>query len=336
MRIGNLDSSKQVLIIAEIGNNHEGDFGLAKELVGLAAESKVDIVKFQTFVPSEYVRRSDVDRFARLSKFALTIEQFHELHVLANKLGLVFLSTPFDLSSATALNNFVPAFKIGSGENTFYPLLERVSSFGKPIIMSCGVTETADIRYAQALIERIWASQDRSADFAVLHCVSSYPTPPAQANLLAISKLKGLLGCEVGYSDHTLGIDASVLAVAVGATIIEKHFTISHDYSDFRDHALSATPAEMKELVTRVREASVMLGDGVKSVGEIEKPMTIAMRRSIVAKNDLPVGHVISFDDLSWVRPAGGLPPGSESRVLGRSLKSFIKAGEPISLEALS
>ena len=171
---------------------------------------------------------------------------------------------------------------------------------------------------------------------AALHCVTAYPVPPEEANLGAITAMKKRLGLTVGYSDHTLGIDAAVLSVALGARIVEKHFTLDKNYSDFRDHQISADPAEMALLVRKIKAAEMLLGSGEKNPQPAEIKNLTAVRRSIVAKRDLLPGEVIHLTDLVWLRPAGGLPPGSESGILGKSLVKAVKAGEWITLDSLT
>jgi N,N'-diacetyllegionaminate synthase len=335
MKIGKFDSGKDVLIIAEIGNNHEGSYTLAEEMIGLAAEAGAGAVKFQTFQTEHYVSRKEESRFSRLKSFELTHEELEKLSSIANEAGLLFLSKPFDLESAKFLNSVVPAFKIASGDNNFYPLIETVAHFGKPIIMSSGLSNLGQLIYSKALIERVWDNSGIKQDMAVLHCVSSYPVPPTEANIAAISSLERELQCTVGYSDHTIGTDAAVLSVALGARIIEKHFTIDKNYSDFRDHQISADPEEMAQLVQRIKEAIVLLGSGKKELQASEHSSVGLVRRSIVASRDLPKGAIITWDDITWVRPEGGLSPGQENLVLGRQLSQPVPQGELITLGAI-
>lgn len=326
MRIAGIDLDRHVLVIAEIGNNHEGSFELAQEMIRSAAGTGVDAVKFQTIVPERLVSADQTDRLTQLRKFQFSYEQFDGLKQTADDAGVLFLSTPFDIESAKFLDRLVPAFKIASGDNDFFPLLEAVALTGKPTIVSAGLTEYEQIRKTVDFVKGVWARCGIEQDMAVLHCVVSYPTPPQQAHLAAIGSLK-TLGVTVGYSDHTLGIDAAVLSVASGARIIEKHFTIDKSYSNFQDHRLSADPAELRELVQRVREASQMLGQTGKHVAAAERPNLTPVRRSIAAERDLPAGHIIAFEDLSWLRPGDGFRPGEEGRIVGKRLRRAILAG---------
>jgi sialic acid synthase SpsE len=335
MRIGGLDLSERVMIVTEIGNNHEGSFDLAARLIDLAAEAGVNAVKFQTYRTEHYVSRRDRRRFQQLKSFELTFEVFERLSRVAADAGVLFLSTPFDLESARFLEDLVPAYKIASGDITFFPLLEVVAGTGKPLMISTGLAELDQIADAKATIERIWSRRGIRQELALLHCVSSYPTPASEANLAAISTLKAIFGDTVGYSDHTEGIEAAVLSVAAGARIVEKHFTIAKDHSDFRDHQLSAEPSEMAHLVGRIRAVEVLLGDGHKGPQPCEQSVEALLRRSIAASRDLPTGTVLSPRDLTWVRPATGLAPGQEHRVVGRTLTVGVEAGGPVTPEML-
>lgn len=333
MIIGNFDTTERPLLIAEIGNNHEGRIDVARTLVKRAAEVGVKAVKFQTFRTELYVDRRESARFERLRGFELTGEQFAELSELTRSLGLLFISTPLDLSSATMLEPLVDAYKIASGDNDFFPLIDQVARTGKPMIVSTGASDLTHVSAAIDCIARARGSRpERLTDVALLHCVSAYPVPPEQANLRGIQTLAAEFGLPVGYSDHTVGLDACVMAVALGATIVEKHFTLDHHFSDFRDHQLSAEPDEMRELQRRILEAGSMLGDGVKSPQKCENQIGPVIRRSTIVVNELPAGHTLSLEDLAWVRPAGGLPPASENQVVGRRLRRGLSKGERLDL----
>ena len=335
MKIGSHDIEQRVFIVAEIGNNHEGDLGLAKEMICLAADSGADAVKFQTIVPGQLVAPAEKKRLTLLNKFRFFPEQFELLAETARASGVIFLSTPFDIVSVEKLDHLVPAFKVSSGDNNFPALLIAVAGTGKPVLLSTGMADIYDIVRAKEIVESEWGKRGLAPGLALLHCVSIYPAPASQANLLAIRTLQGINGL-VGYSDHTLGIEAAVLSVAVGARIVEKHFTISKNYSDFRDHQLSADPAEFKTLVQRIRSAETLLGNGRKMVMEGESATSEAARRSIAAARDLVTGHIISLEDISWLRPAGGLPPGSEGEVLGRRLKRNVGSGDWLTVDLVS
>lgn len=336
MLIGPFDTDRRPLVVAEIGNNHEGSCTLAEELIGRAAEAGVDAVKFQTFRTDHYVSRKDEARFRRLRSFELSYSDFERLSRIARTAGLIFLSTPFDLESATFLNSIVPAFKVASGDNTFYPLLERIAGFGKPVLLSSGLADLGTLQGSKVFVESIWQRDGVAQELAVLHCVAGYPVPPGEANLAAIGRMRSEFHCTIGYSDHTIGVEASVLAVALGARIIEKHFTIDKHYSDFRDHQLSADPPEMAALVRRVREATTLLGTGIKVPQHCEQANEAALRRSVAVRRDMPQGAALTWDDLTWIRPGGGYPPGSELRVVGCTLRRPVHAGEILAPDTLA
>lgn len=325
-----------VFIIAEIGNNHEGDFTLAQDMVGLAAETGVDAVKFQTIVPERLVNKSDEARFSTLKKFELTYEQFEILAKQAHDGGIKFISTPFDLESAAFLGTICDAIKIASSDNTFYALIEAAAKTELPLIVSTGLANEANIRTAVRTIDDTWDGKRLPADVGLLHCVSNYPTAPENANIGAISAIAAAFPRRTaGYSDHTIGIDAATLAVGAGARIIEKHFTIANDHSEFRDHQLSANPQTMKQLVEAVRSARAMMGNGNIEMAECEKEIAPQIRRSIVAAGRMEAGHKVIHDDLNWTRPGTGMAPGREHDIIGRKLKAPMNEGDPFSPENL-
>jgi len=331
MRIGPHEiGSGRPFVVAEVGNNHEGRFDVAERLVREAAACGADAVKFQTFDADRFVRRADEARWKRLRSFQLTHAQFRALAELARSLDLVFFSTPLDLPSAEFLDEIAACFKIASGDNDFYPLIARAVRSGKPVIVSTGASDLAQVERVVAFVQREAGAAGLPVQLAVLHCVSAYPAAPAQVNLRAIPFLAARLDCPVGYSDHTVGIEAAVLAAALGAAIVEKHFTLDHAFSDFRDHQLSADPAEMRQLVERVRGAAVLLGRAAKEIQPDEQAMLQPIRRSIVAGRDLPAGHRLAREDLLWIRPAGGLPPGEEARLVGRALRRAVAFQEQL------
>ena len=336
MKIGNIDTKEKVFIIAEIGNNHEGSYTLAEEMIGLAAEAGADAVKFQTFQTEYYVSANDVERYKRLKSFELSHNEFEKLSSVAKREGVSFISTPFDLESALFLNSMVDALKIASGDNNFYPLIKTVAESGKPIIMSSGFVDIQQIIKSKTLIEKIWAQKGIAQDLAILHCVSAYPVEPEYANLLAIQALRQSFDCTIGFSDHTLGINAAIVSVGLGARIIEKHFTIDKHYSNFRDHQLSTDPKEMKQLIQSVREVEKMLGTGDKVPQLPEKDSVTQVRRSIVAKHSISEGHIFQWNDITWIRPGGGLDPGEEQRIIGKRLNQDVQKGGKILMKHIS
>ena len=334
MIIDRLDPEKKVFIVAEIGNNHEGDFSVAEEMIGHAAESGADAVKFQTFIPEHYVSRTETTRLERLRQFQFSYDQFQQLSKYADELGVRFFSTPFDIQSANFLNTIQPLFKIASGDNTFFPLIETVATFGKPMIVSTGLADLNQLDQLYARIKDIWLQRKVDPGLAFLHCVASYPVPLEQANIGAIATLKERFpSVIIGYSDHTLGIEAATHAVAAGARIIEKHFTLDKNYSQFRDHQLSADPSDFRQLVNAIRQVELMVGSGEKTVQACEKDLEVSMRRSIAAATDLTTGTILTSAHLTWVRPGTALSPGEEASLMGRTLRRSLAQGELISLE---
>lgn len=333
MKIGNFDTDKNVFVIAEIGNNHEGDFSVAQDLIECAAAAGADAVKFQTCVPENFISIADQERLTRLREFSFSHSQIKALQQKAISCGLVFFSTPFDIESANFLNSLQTLFKIASGDNTFFPLIETVGAFGKPTLISTGL---ADLDLLDKIYLR-WSLVSDKRKLAFLHCVSSYPVPLGDTNLGAIYKLRERYpDLTIGYSDHTIGIDAATYAVAAGARIIEKHFTIDKHHSDFRDHQLSADPDDMKMLVENIRKVEVLLGASEKKIQPSEVGMETAIRRSIAVSRDIPKGSILTFADLTWVRPGTGLLVGNESLVIGKLLNRSLRRGELILPEMLS
>jgi sialic acid synthase SpsE len=346
VRIGKFDTARRVLVVAEIGNNHEGDFAAAQELVRQAAAAGADAVKFQTFRTELFVRLTDVARFEQLRRFELTFDEFAALSDLARSVGLLFISTPLDLESAAFLPRVCDALKIASGDNNFVPLIECAAASGRPLIVSGGLATLDELRASCEIIRRVWRGESRPEAeplcrhslrdrLAVLHCVASYPTPAAQTNLSAIATLGRELDVTPGYSDHTLGVVAAALSVVAGARVVEKHFTLDKRRSSFRDHALSADPHDMRELVRRIREYEPLIGDGEKRAQPCEAAGLVSLRRSIVARRDLAPGQRIRPEDLLWQRPGDGLAPGLEAGLLGQTLARALRAGENVTPDAL-
>ncbi len=326
MKIGTHDIDEKILIVAEIGNNHEGNFDTARRMVEAAADAGVDAVKFQTFKTQLFTSNADPARVERLKKFELTQAQFIELRDLAKSRGLIWFSTPLDLESARFLEPLVDVFKIASGDNDFLPLIAQVAATRKPLIISTGLADLEHLEWISSFAREHGAE----GHLAFLHCVCAYPAPAAEVNLRAIPLLAAELGVPIGWSDHTLGPRASLAAAAIGARIIEKHFTLDKNFSAFRDHQLSADPAEMKAIVEGVREIEVLLGRAEKFVQPCEEGNAIPARRSIAAARNLEKGHRVELTDVMWVRPAIGIPPGQEDRVVGKVLTQEKKMGEAI------
>jgi N,N'-diacetyllegionaminate synthase len=331
MKIGDFDTDQKVFVIAEIGNNHEGSFPEAKKLVHAAAEAGADAVKFQTIVPENLISADQQDRLQQLKRYALSFPQFQELQKEATRAGVLFLSTPFDLDSVEFLKDLVSAFKVSSGDSNFLDLLRRIAATGKPVMVSTGLSNEVEKAGLREFFHSAWRSAGHAhPGLALLHCVTEYPTPDGRAGLRHLEALGRWKDVTVGYSDHTLGIDAAVLAVGMGARIIEKHFTLDKNKTTFRDHALSADPAEFKALVGRIRRAEAFLAP----VRQQEAPAVMpAARRSAAAKQDFEAGHKIKEGDILWLRPGRGFPPESQAQLLGRSLVRPVSKGHLFSKE---
>tara|TARA_B100000787_G_C16182435_1_gene292662 strand:- start:1061 stop:2056 length:996 start_codon:yes stop_codon:yes gene_type:complete len=326
----NVLKKNEPFIIAEIGNNHEGSFSLAKKLIVEAAKTGVDAVKFQTFQTENYVNTKDKKRFDRLKKFELTKNEFLKLSKFAKKKKLIFISTPFDIQSAINLNEFVDYFKISSGDNNYFELIDKVLSFKKPTIISTGLLDKLGILN---LIKHIKKKKFPLKKVYFLHCVSDYPVKNNEANLLSIKYLKKTFNINVGYSDHTMGTEAAIVAVAYGAKIIEKHFTIDKNYSNFRDHKLSADRSEMTRLVSSVRKTYKMLGKFNKIISKSEKKNLPSMRRSLYFKNKIIKGSKILKSNLKIVRPFRNLAPNQINKVLNKKVKKTQSINQLIELK---
>lgn len=322
----------KTFIIAEIGNNHEGNFKTAKKLITLAAKTGVDAVKFQTFNTEEFVNSNEKKRFKRLKKFQLTEKEFTELSRFAKKKKLKFISTPLDIKSAKYLNKIVDCFKISSGDNNYIQLIKQVLTFKKHTIISTGLLSFKEIKQ---LISFVKKNKFPLSKLSLLHCVSAYPVSTEEANLSSISFLKKNLNISIGYSDHTSGVEASMIAASLGADIIEKHFTLDKNFSNFRDHKLSADPKEMSRLVYLIRKIEKMLGEFDKKVSKTEVVNKKTTRRSIYARFDLKKKEIITYNKIKIVRPENSLSPIMLSKIIGKKLLKNIKKNNPIKKEFL-
>lgn len=325
MKIGDFDTDQRVFVIAEIGNNHEGSLSEAKKLVQAAAEAGADAVKFQTIVPGKLISADQQDRLQQLKGHTLSLPLFHELHQEAMRAGVLFLSTPFDLESVEFLKELVPAFKVASGDSNFSGLLRKIASTGKPVMISTGLSDQAEKNHLRDFFHSAWRSAgQKDPGLALLHCVTEYPTPDERAGLQYLKVLAAMENITPGYSDHTLGIEAAVLAVGLGARIVEKHFTLDKTKKTFRDHALSADPVDFQALVQRIRRAEAFLTPIHR-----ERPPAImpAARRSAAAGINLKAGHILEARDIVWLRPGTGFIPGSEARLVGRVLARPVARG---------
>ncbi len=335
MIIGGRDLTQQRLLIAEIGNNHEGDVAIALEMVVAAAEAGADAVKVQVIEPTRLVNRSQTDRIAQLSRFKLSFDTFAEMASLAHANGLLFIASVFDIH---LLDQFVPlldAIKIASGDLDFTPSLIKTASLDKPIILSTGMHTLDEVKVAVKTIGDNLSRGSLSERLALLHCVSLYPVSFADANLRVIQTLRETFNLTIGYSDHTLGVEAAVISLALGARIIEKHFTLDKTRTTFRDHALSADPTDLKRLAEIVHAADSILGSGEKILCAAEVEMAKAARRSIVATRDLPQGTRLTLNDFDYVRPRNGFPPLRAKDLAGRVIRKSLQPHEVITEDHL-
>ena len=322
----------KVMIVAEIGNNHEGSFNQAKKLIQKAAQSGVDAVKFQTFKTEEFINDTDKKKYKRYKKFELTKKEFYKLSRFAKSKKLFFISTPLDIQSAIFLNKCVDYFKISSGDNNYFQLIEKVLSFKKPVIISVGLLNYSEIKDILIFIKK---KKFPMKKVFLLHCVSDYPVEDKEANLISIRYLIDKFKVNIGYSDHTLGIEASIMAVAYGSKVIEKHFTLDKGYSNFRDHKLSADPYEMSRLVKSVRRSSAMAGMYTKKISKNEKKNFKTMRRSLYAKVQIDKGEKITLDKIKLVRPYNLISPKQIKKFLNKKAKSLIKKSQAINFKSV-
>lgn len=336
MKIGPHDLDEKCLVVAEIGANHEGDFEKARTLLRMAADAGADAVKFQAYYPKElrFVSpQADPERFQRSSLRALSWTQFHELAAEARRVGVTYLNTCFDLETVKALDGDLCAFKIASGDLTNVPLLRAVRDTGKPVVLSTGMGTEEEVAAALRVLAGGKGIESLRERVALLQCTSGYPTPPDQVHLRVMQGYARRFGLRVGYSDHTFGMLASQTAVAMGACIIEKHFTDVKEGREFRDHQLSADPADMKLLVKSIREIEAMKGREQKSPQPVEAPNLTPMRRSMGVSTALEAGTVLTADVLVALRPATGWPASRPDELVGKRLKRRLDAGELVRAE---
>ncbi|MBD1132721.1 N-acetylneuraminate synthase family protein [Pelagibacterales bacterium SAG-MED45] len=303
MSIPNFNPRKKVFIIAEIGNNHEGNFNVAKKLIRSAAKAGADAVKFQTFVTNNFVNL-DHPSFGRLKKFEFTHQQFLKLKKLANSQNLNFISTPLDFSSAHFLKKNCKIIKIASGDNNFYDLINIFLEKNKQLIISTGMMNAQNVKNLIEFIFKKKGKEFLKNNLSLLHCVSSYPAEHKSLNLMSIKYLAdNYKNINIGYSDHSIGYDACINAVALGARIVEKHFTLSNNFSNFRDHKLSLNPLDMISMVKKIRTVEMQLGKYEKVVQKNEKKAIFLTRRSIIAKESVNKNEILTSSNTFFLRP---------------------------------
>ena len=313
-----------VYIIAEAGVNHNGSFEIACRLADVAKESGVDCIKFQTFKAKNLVSAKaekadyqknttgDGSQEDMLRELELSFEEFRSLKEYCDNIGICFLSTPFDPDSIAFLNEIdMPFWKIPSGEVTNYPYLVSLARTGKPVVMSTGMCELSEIADAICVLRT-----NGTKDIRLLHCNTEYPTPFSDVNLKAIKTMSEEFGVEVGYSDHTIGIEVPVAAVAMGATLIEKHFTLDRTMEG-PDHKASLEPCELAKMVTSIRHIEKAIGTGFKTPSQSEKKNIPIARKSIVAKRTIRTGEILTENNITVKRPGTGISPMRWNEVLG-------------------
>lgn len=330
-------------LIAEAGVNHNGSLARALEMVEAAARAGADAVKFQSFnserlaapgAPLAEYQEAAIgggqSQLEMLKALELDPDQHRALKARCQKLGILFLSTPFDEACADFLDELgVPAFKVGSGELTNLPLLEHLAAKKKPLILSTGMSRMSQVEAA------VGALRGRGLeDLVLLHCVSQYPAPAGEANLLAMEAMRQRFGVPVGFSDHTLGVEIGLAAVALGASVLEKHFTLDRGLPG-PDHQASLMPEELGRLCRGARRVQSALGSGRKEPSPVEAETALAARRSLVAARDIGQGEVISAEAISILRPGTGIGPDELPKVLGRKAARAIAEGEVLKWEMI-
>ena len=325
-------------IVAEAGVNHNGDVSLAQKLVDSALKAGADAVKFQTFTAEELVTidapkaeyqkattGSAESQFEMIKNLELSRDDFKQLYIYTKTKGIMFLSTPFDRGSVDFLDKLgVVAFKIPSGEITNSPLLKHIALKRKPIILSTGMATLGEIETALNVLSGAGAK-----DIILLHCITSYPAQSEDMNLRAMQTLRQAFGYPVGLSDHTLGLTIPVAAVALGASLIEKHFTLDRKLPG-PDHRASLEPRELKAMVRAIRDVEKAMGDGIKRLTKEEEVNKLVVRRSLVARVDIPKGAPITEEMLDARRPATGIEPSELKLVVGKVARTAIKRGQLI------
>jgi N,N'-diacetyllegionaminate synthase len=335
---------KPCFVIGEAGVNHNGNFELARDLVDVAVEAGCDAVKFQTFkaekvcsplapkaVYQSQTTASEESQLEMVKKLELPFDAFRELHRYCWDEDIIFLSTPFDYESADFLAELpVPAFKIPSGELTNLPFVEYVARKGQPLIVSTGMATLEEVAVAVDMIRDTGNHQ-----MVLLQCVSNYPADPSSMNLRVMHTLEEAFGVAVGLSDHTVGTEIAFAAVALGACIVEKHFTTSHELPG-PDHRASLEPQELRRLVKGIRQVEAALGDGIKRPAAEELNIADVARRSLITTRFIAAGTALTMDMLDILRPGIGIPPGMRSQVLGRRALHDIESGTVLRLDMLA
>ncbi|MCL6557482.1 MAG: N-acetylneuraminate synthase [Firmicutes bacterium] len=337
--------SERVFIIAEAGVNHNGSLEIAKLLVDAALRAGADAVKFQTFDPEQVVTRTaaratyqqmnmpshNETQLEMVRRLMLSYEDFRQLKSYCDQSGIMFLSTPFDYCSVDFLDDLgVPVFKVASGELVNYPFLKYVAAKGKPLIISTGMATLEEVGEALAVLQ----GTRKGTEITLLHCTSNYPASYEEVNLRAMVSMRQVFGLPVGYSDHTLGIEVAVAAVALGACVIEKHFTLDRGMEG-PDHQASLEPGELAAMISAIRNVEKSLGDGRKKPTPSELETMKVVRRSLVAACDIKAGEILTVDKLAIKRPGTGIPPKMVDSIVGRRARVDIPADTVLSWDMI-
>lgn len=335
-------NANHTLIIAEAGVNHNGDINLAKDLIDIAASSGADMIKFQTFkaksLASNKAKKAryqikntseNESQIEMLNQLELSKEAHHELIDYCKLKKIDFFSSAFDIESLNLLKSLgLNYFKIPSGEITNLPYLKLVGSFGKPIIMSTGMATIDEIEEAMKILKLSGTSKK---DITILHCNTEYPTPMSDVNLKAMITIRDFFKVNVGYSDHTLGGEIAIAAVALGAKVIEKHFTIDRNLKG-PDHKASLEPQELNQMIRSIRNIEKAIGDGFKRPSNSEIKNKLIVRKSLVASKFIKAGELFSEDNITSKRPGTGISPMDLNNIIGKSAKKNFEADDLIEI----
>ena len=326
------------LLIAEIGGNHEGDFEYAKRLCQMAIDTDVDLVKFQIYTGDSLVSREESpSRNQHFKKFELSQEQHLTLAKMVEDAGLMYTSSVWNLEAMRWIDPHIPIYKIGSGDLTAYPVLKATAALGKPIIISTGLSSEAEVLSAVHYLQACNSIYKQADMLAVLQCTSMYPINAEDAHLSVMNRYREKTGLTVGYSDHTMGSKALFYAVAMGAEVLEFHFTDEREGKTFRDHKVSLTPAEVKELIEEIRLIKAYQGSPLKQATQIEldNGHELSFRRAVYPKTDLKAGTVLQAEMLTVLRPNHGIDARDFDKVVGKTLKVDLKEHQKLSWEIL-
>lgn len=324
------------LLIAEIGGNHEGDFEYAKELTRLAIDTDVDFIKFQIYSGNTLVSQLESpDRNQHFKKFELSKEQHLELAKMVIDAGINYTSSIWDFSAIEWLDDYMELYKIGSGDLTAYPLLKKIASIGKPIILSTGLSSDDEVLETVEFIRKVNPIYENKEMFALLQCTSMYPIKPSDANLLVMNSLRDKSNLTIGYSDHTEGSKALYYATAMGAEVLEFHFTDTRSNKNFRDHMVSLTPDEVLSLIEEIKLIKSLQGSHIKEALpiEINNNHHISFRRAVYPVRDIMEGELINENDLTILRPLHGIDARSFESLIGKKINRNVKKHEKLSFD---